>query len=191
MEKRIGVSYNSKNKEQLNKIESILSSIGIKIIRYETHLNVKDDIYQFMNAMMEMDINLLLLSKEYFDSPFCIYELSRLVEQPDKTIVIYLEEDIPIEELITNVQKKLKINYKNQLPWLSRELEKINITDLMDLFLAMLSERYLSFNEIIFSNGVRQLLTYLNYIPDSYISELDEILKKRIFMKGKNVLLNI
>lgn len=181
MGKKIGVSYNSKNKEQLNKIESILCSIGIKIIRYDTHLKVKDDIYQFMNAMTEMDMNLLLLSKEYFSSPFCLYELSKLVEQPEKTIVIYLEENVQIEELINDVQDNLRLSYTNQFSWLSAELKKIRFTDVMNLLVGMLSEKYLSFNEIISINGVKQILTYLNYTPDSYISELDKILEKTDF----------
>lgn len=181
MEKKIGVSYNSKNKEQLNKIESILSSIGIKIIRYETHLKVKDNIYDFMSSMTKMDLNLLILSKEYFDSPFCLYELSKLVNQPEKTIVIYLEENVPIEKLISDVQNNLTINHISQFSWLNNELRKINFSDVLNTFANMLSEKYLSFNEIISLNGVRQLLTYLNYTPDSYVSELDGILEKTDF----------
>lgn len=181
MIKKIGVSYNSKNKEKLNKIESVLSSIGIKITSYETELKVKDNIYQFMSDMAKMDMNLLMLSKEYFDSPFCLYELSKLVEQSEKTIVIYLEENIQIEELISEVIDSLPIKSVNQIAWLSDELEKIEFSDVMNSLANMLSEKYLSFNEIISKNGVRQLLTYLNYTPDSYISELDRILEKTDF----------
>lgn len=189
IEKKIGVSYASRNREILNEIEKQLSVLGVKILRYDEVLNVKDNIQRFMRTLTKMDMNLLLLSKEYFESPFCLYELAMLVKKPEKLIVVYLESSIQIETLIENAQRDINSVFKRDTQWINAECEKINYKEVFLELSVLLKEKYLTYGEIADADGVKQLVGKLDYTPDLYLSKLNEILEKEDFYEREKHLI--
>ena len=177
MEKRIGASYSSKNRKEVDCIDRCLNEFGLKLIRYDFELEIKDNIQEFMDSLIECDVILLMLSKEYFNSLFCLYELATLLNNSKEIIVVYLEKEEPIEVLMKNVLQNIEKLNVDQLFWGKSRLAEVDFEEIITVLAHKLTEKYLTYAELITQRGIRQLLKYLNYTPDQYLKYLDEILE--------------
>lgn len=181
MSKKVGVSYASTDRKQVDIMAEKLSKLGIELLRYETYISVQEDILGFMRNMIHLDNTFVILSGSYFKSPFCIYELAKLVEVPDKIIIVYLERDTSIETLLS-AARKYWLNFSGVVVgWLESELKNIDIVGVLNSLEETLAKRYILYEELITSNGLRQIIEALNYIPEVYIQELEAILVKNDF----------
>ncbi len=181
MEKKIGVSYAFENKKQLDLLADKLYPLGIKIVRYDKELKVKDDIKKYMQTLSKLDVNFLLLSRDYFKSAFCVYELTILNKNIDKLIIIYLEKEITVEVLLEEAKESMAISYQGAAQWLKEELCTFDVDEVLKNLQYTLKQKYMSYDEIVSNRGIRQILEMLQHTPDGYLDRLDQIVAKGNF----------
>ncbi len=178
MEKIVGISYTSKNKSQFEKIKDKLNYLGIKFIDYCEEIKIKDSIYKFMKSMLNFDKILVLISRSYFYSNYCLYELSQIIKYKSKIIIIYLEKNLDIENLLAEAKNAIKNNTEVKPLWLENEFININLEKIIDELGLLMNEKYLLYDEIFTPKGICQLLDILKYTPEKYINTLEDIIKK-------------
>ena len=87
------ISYNWENgsNNAVNHLSTILQYNGIKYKRDKLNCTYRDNIKNFMTSLRHGKKIILFLSKQYLESPNCMYELSGVIESPD-----YKERLFPI-----------------------------------------------------------------------------------------------
>lgn len=177
MNKEIGISYASQNLEKINSFDRQMFSMGIQLKRYDTCLKANDDIFEFMKSMKTLDHVLIMLSSAYLKSPFCFFELTDLLSEHKKIILIYLETDHQIQYLLEEAQAYWMGHREKTVPWLEEWLDKIDPISIFQQLSQLLKRRYILLDDIFTAQGKKELLELLQYTPDQYIDELKKILK--------------
>ena len=80
-----------------------MKPFGIRVHRYDNEIRVKDDIIEYMNFLVRLNVIVLIIDETYFKSPFCLYELANLIDYPDKLLIVFKGEKI--ESLILKMKE--------------------------------------------------------------------------------------
>ncbi|HUM85236.1 MAG TPA: TIR domain-containing protein [Lachnospiraceae bacterium] len=180
----IGVSYCSKDRETLDNFESRIKHLGVKLHRYDIELQSGQSIFEYIKSLTSQEYNFVWLSKSYLKSPFCIYELSELLNK-NNLLVIYLDKEEIGSELID--ARQFWIEYikndkqKELVSWVRSKICNINFVSLFDKFENTLEKRYLVFSILLTKEGIKEVLNFLSYTPDEYIKRLEKILQLKSF----------
>jgi len=111
-------------------------------------------------------------------SPYCIYELYKLIDSREKLMLVYLEETVEMQKLLNTAQKYWNFFDIKTIPsWLANEFKTIDTTDVLKKLSNLTDVKYVSFEDIISKDGKQKFLNFLQYTPESYINMLDGILK--------------
>jgi internalin A len=81
--KEVFVSYrhNPQSKAIVDRFQTSLEQRGIHILRDRDRIHYKDSISAFMKDIGRGTCIIVVISKEYFESPYCMFELTEIAER--------------------------------------------------------------------------------------------------------------
>lgn len=182
--KRLTISFTSKNADKVNRLENHLNELGIKLIRYDKELKSQDNIQLYMEHMLDADKIIILLSREYLESSFCVYELIHFRNMEHKLIRIYVDdEEADLFKTLKWAENAWKQKQETSAPagWLEREIKKQDLNALFYEIESIYKLKYIRYNDLFNTQGERQFLESLEYTPEKYVSQLNAILQKELW----------
>ena len=181
----IGVSFSSSAVKIVEKLEEEMKLLGIRVHRYDNEIRVKDDIINYMNFLINLNVIILIIDENYFKSPFCLYELANLINFPNKLLIVYKGEKIENLIIKINKSKLLHQNLQNNsaMNWVKKELLKYNFDIIFSKISNLFREKYLTPQGLFDNQGKKYILQMLRFTPTLHWEKLNEILKRNTFME--------
>lgn len=181
----IGVSFSSKTVDIVERLELEMKPFGIRVHRYDNEIRVKDDIIEYMNFLVRLNVIVLIIDETYFKSPFCLYELANLIDYPDKLLIVFKGEKI--ESLILKMRESELVHQHLQndsaMNWVKKELSKYDFDIIFDKISNMFRKKYLTPESLFNNQGKKYILQRLKFTPTVHWEKLNAILKRNTFME--------
>jgi hypothetical protein len=141
---KVFISYNHKDRELASRIREILEQSAIESLIDQDTLGFSDSIDEFMERWRECTHFIAIFSKNYFDSGYCLFELTQAYDTTDKVMIAVTEDTSVwcrstleeskrtlhsrkrrIKSLANRFIEKLKASFGSSKTFL-RELERID-----------------------------------------------------------------
>lgn len=181
----IGVSFSSNASDIVEKLELEMKSFGIRVHRYDNEICVKDDIIEYMNFLINLNVVVLIIDESYFESPFCLYELANLIDMPDKLLIVYKGENF--ESIILKLKKSELVHEHLQndsaMNWVKKELLKYDFDIIFDKISDLFRKKYLTPEGLFDNQGKKYILQMLRFTPTLHWEKLNVILNQDTFME--------
>jgi tetratricopeptide (TPR) repeat protein len=115
----IFISYSWKNERVADEIDKYFSSIGLNLTRDIRDSKYRTSIKEFMKKIKDTDFVLMLISKEFLESPNCMYEAMEMFKNKN-----YKKRFLPI--VIENACCFKPLERKGYIKFWENEYDKLN-----------------------------------------------------------------
>jgi tetratricopeptide (TPR) repeat protein len=167
---RIFLSYSWRNKHEADIIDNDFNALGINLIRDIRNLKYRDSLKEFMSSIKISDFVIIFVSKDFFCSENCMFEVSEIFES-DEFATKILPVILPNYDFLSSDNKIELIKFwDNKILELNSKIKSVDTLVNIDSLIVQLNH----FNNIRSSlDKVMQLFSDMNSLTFSDLRKND------------------